>query len=85
MPTICGRRVSATKKSPARMKAGRIQASSHSSAMLRRRAHHSAAHLSRGDVLRVELDGHVRTMFVLYTLLIVGGVVFFVTVGLTQQ
>jgi hypothetical protein len=27
----------------------------------------------------------VRTMFVLYSLLIVGGVVFFVTVGLTQQ
>jgi hypothetical protein len=29
--------------------------------------------------------GIVRTMFVLYSLLIVGGVVFFVTVGLTQQ
>jgi hypothetical protein len=27
----------------------------------------------------------VRTMFVLYTLLIVGGIVFFVAVGLTQQ
>ena len=27
----------------------------------------------------------VRTMFVLYTLLIVGGIVVFVTVGLTQQ
>ena len=27
----------------------------------------------------------VRTMFILYTLLIAGGVVFFVTVGLTQQ
>jgi hypothetical protein len=27
----------------------------------------------------------VRTMFVLYSLLIVGGIVFFVTVGLTQQ
>jgi hypothetical protein len=36
-------------------------------------------------VLRDELDRHVRTMFVLYVLLIVGGVVFFVTVGLTQQ
>ena len=29
--------------------------------------------------------GIVRTMFVLYTLLIVGGLVFFVAVGLTQQ
>jgi hypothetical protein len=29
--------------------------------------------------------GTVRTMFVLYTLLIVGGIVAFVTVGLTQQ
>jgi hypothetical protein len=29
--------------------------------------------------------GIVRTMFVLYTLLIAGGIVFFVTVGLTQQ
>ena len=27
----------------------------------------------------------VRTMFILYTLLIAGGIVFFVTVGLTQQ
>jgi hypothetical protein len=36
-------------------------------------------------VLRDELDRHVRTMFVLYALLIVGGVVFFVTVGLSQQ
>ena len=27
----------------------------------------------------------VRTMFALYALLIVGGVIFFVTVGLTQQ
>jgi hypothetical protein len=27
----------------------------------------------------------VRTMFALYVLLIVGGVIFFVTVGLTQQ
>jgi hypothetical protein len=31
------------------------------------------------------LTGIVRTMFVLYTLLIVGGVVFFVAVGLAQQ
>ena len=30
-------------------------------------------------------SGIVRTMFVLYSALIVGGVVFFVTVGLTQQ
>jgi hypothetical protein len=29
--------------------------------------------------------GIVRAMFVLYTLLIVGGIVVFVTVGLTQQ
>lgn len=29
--------------------------------------------------------GIVRTMFVLYTLLIVGGIVFFVAVGITQQ
>jgi hypothetical protein len=35
-------------------------------------------------VLRDEL-GVVRTMFVLYTLLIVGGIVVFVIVGLTQQ
>ena len=27
----------------------------------------------------------VRTMFFLYSVLIVGGIVFFVTVGLTQQ
>ena len=40
---------------------------------------------SRADELRGELDGIVRTMFVLYSLLIVGGVVFFITVGLTQQ
>jgi hypothetical protein len=40
---------------------------------------------SRADVLRDELDRIVRTMFVLYTLLIVGGIVFFVAVGLTQQ
>jgi hypothetical protein len=40
---------------------------------------------SRADELRDELDGIVRTMFVLYSLLIVGGVVFFITVGLTQQ
>jgi hypothetical protein len=32
-----------------------------------------------------ELDWHVRTMFVLYSLLIVGGLVFFIAVGLTQQ
>jgi hypothetical protein len=36
-------------------------------------------------VPRDELDRHVRTMFVLYTLLIGGGIVLFVTVGLTQQ
>ena len=36
-------------------------------------------------MLRDELDRIVRTMFVLYMMLIVGGVVFFVTVGLTQQ
>jgi hypothetical protein len=29
--------------------------------------------------------GVVRTMFILYMLLIVGGIVVFVTVGLTQQ
>jgi hypothetical protein len=36
-------------------------------------------------VLRDELDRQVRTMFVLYSLFIVGGVVFFISVGLTQQ
>jgi hypothetical protein len=36
-------------------------------------------------VLRDELDRQVRTMFVLYSLLIVGGVVFFISVGLAQQ
>ena len=35
--------------------------------------------------LETNSTGIVRTMFVLYTLLIVGGIVFFVTVGLTQQ
>jgi hypothetical protein len=30
-------------------------------------------------------DRHVRTMFVLYTVLIVGGIVAFVVVALTQQ
>jgi hypothetical protein len=30
-------------------------------------------------------SGIVRTMFVLYTLLIVAGIVFFVAVGITQQ
>jgi hypothetical protein len=36
-------------------------------------------------VPRDELDRQVRTMFVLYSLFIVGGVVFFICVGLTQQ
>jgi hypothetical protein len=36
-------------------------------------------------VLRDEQAPLVRTMFVLYTLLIVGGILVFVTVGLTQQ
>jgi hypothetical protein len=36
-------------------------------------------------VLRDELTRNVRTMFVLYSVLIAGGIVFFVTVGLTQQ
>jgi hypothetical protein len=31
------------------------------------------------------LTGTVRTMFVLYSLLIVGGIVFFIAVGLSQQ
>jgi hypothetical protein len=35
--------------------------------------------------LERKVDPHVRTMFVLYTLLIVGGIVVFITVGLTQQ
>ncbi len=39
----------------------------------------------RANVLGDELHRTVRTMFVLYTLLIVGGIVFFVAVGLTQQ
>ena len=36
-------------------------------------------------MLRGELIGVVRTMFVLYTVLIVGGIVVFVVVGLAQQ
>ena len=39
-----------------------------------------AASLRDGNSTRI-----VRTMFVLYSVLIVGGIVFFVTVGLTQQ
>ena len=39
----------------------------------------------RAVALEAEIAGIVRTMFVLYSLLIVGGIVFFVTVGLTQQ
>jgi hypothetical protein len=35
--------------------------------------------------LRAEVGDIVRTMFALYSLLIVAGVIFFVTVGLTQQ
>jgi hypothetical protein len=35
--------------------------------------------------LETNSTGIVRTMFDLYTLLIVGGIVLFVTVGLTQQ
>ena len=35
--------------------------------------------------LEANSTGIVRTMFVLYSLLIVGGIVFFVAVGLTQQ
>ena len=35
--------------------------------------------------LKANSTSIVRTMFVLYTLLIVGGVVLFVGVGLTQQ
>jgi hypothetical protein len=49
-----------------------------------RRCADSHSPSSRADVLRDE-DRQVRTMFVLYSLFIVGGVVFFVSVGLTQQ
>ncbi len=46
----------------------------------------SAAERRKGRACRLgdELNA-VRTMFVLYTLLIVGGILVFVTVGLTQQ
>ena len=45
-----------------------------------------AASLGAGEAcLETNSIGIVRTMFVLYTLLIVGGIVLFVTVGLTQQ
>jgi hypothetical protein len=43
------------------------------------------AHTGRSVMLGDELTAIVRTMFVLYTLLIVGGIVVFVIVGLTQQ
>lgn len=42
--------------------------------------------MGRTDVLRDETrTSVVRTMFLLYTLLIAGGIIVFVTVGLTQQ
>jgi hypothetical protein len=49
--------------------------------------HRALANICRAGQTGFEPNstGIVRTMFVLYSLLIVGGIVFFVTIGLTQQ